>query len=115
MPFIALICALALLITIINALSMRVVKAKIRNSIEEEVAVLLPMRNEEENVVASLTSVLGSQGMTHISMMALQIRQHHWPKACLASKLLQERICQRVGSERILPVTNFQNRPLPIT
>ena len=50
---------------------MRVVKPKIRNSIDEEVAVLLPMRNEEENVVASLTSVLGSQGITHISIKVL--------------------------------------------
>lgn len=50
---------------------MRVVKSKIQNSIEEKVAVLLPMRNEEENVVASLTSVLGSQGITHISIKVL--------------------------------------------
>ena len=71
MPFIALLCALALLITIINALSLRVVKSKLRNSIGEEVAVVLPMRNEEENVLASLTSVLGSQGISHISIKVL--------------------------------------------
>jgi glycosyltransferase involved in cell wall biosynthesis len=71
MPFIALLCGLALLITIINALSMRVIKPKIKNDIQEDVAILLPMRNEERNVVAVLSSALESQGLPHRSIKVL--------------------------------------------
>jgi glycosyltransferase involved in cell wall biosynthesis len=71
MSFIALLSGLAFLITIINALSIRVIKPKIKSEIQSDVAILLPMRDEERNVLASLSSVLESQGLPHRSIKVL--------------------------------------------
>ena len=86
MPFIALLCALALLMTIINALSVRVVKPKIKGEIQSDVAILLPMRNEEGNVIASLSSVIESQGIAHRSIKVLD--DHSTDKTAVLARSL---------------------------
>ena len=54
-------CAFALIITLANVINMRVVGLKGATSIGETVDVLIPMRNEEENVEGCLKSVLNSE------------------------------------------------------
>ena len=54
-------CAFALIITLANVINMRVVGLKGATSLSETVDVLIPMRNEEENVEGCLKSVLNSE------------------------------------------------------
>ena len=54
-------CAFALVITVANVINMRVVGLKGTTSVGETVDVLIPMRNEEENVEGCLKSVLNSE------------------------------------------------------
>ena len=54
-------CAVALVITVVNVINMRVVGLKGVEIITESVDVLIPMRNEEENVEGSLKSALNSE------------------------------------------------------
>ena len=54
-------CAIALIITVANVINMRVVGLKGATSLSETVDVLIPMRNEEENVEGCLKSVLNSE------------------------------------------------------
>ena len=54
-------CAIALIITVANVINMRVVGIKGATSVGETVDVLIPMRNEEENVEGCLKSVLNSE------------------------------------------------------
>jgi len=54
-------CALALVITVANVINMRVVGLTGAATVEEGVDVLIPMRNEEENVEACLKAVLNSE------------------------------------------------------
>jgi len=54
-------CALALIITVANVVSMRVVGLKGATNVSETIDVLIPMRNEEENVEGCLKSVLNSE------------------------------------------------------
>jgi glycosyltransferase involved in cell wall biosynthesis len=54
-------CAFALIITVANVINMRVVGIKGATSVGETVDVLIPMRNEEENVEGCLKSVLNSE------------------------------------------------------
>ena len=54
-------CAFALIITLANVINMRVVGIKGATSVGETVDVLIPMRNEEENVEGCLKSVLNSE------------------------------------------------------
>jgi len=54
-------CAIALIITVANVINMRVVGIKSATSVGETVDVLIPMRNEEENVEGCLKSVLNSE------------------------------------------------------
>lgn len=54
-------CAIALIITVVNVINMRVVGLKGATNINETVDVLIPMRNEEENVEGCLKSVLNSE------------------------------------------------------
>lgn len=49
-------CAIALIITVVNVVTMRVVGLKGATSVSETIDVLIPMRNEEENVEACLKS-----------------------------------------------------------
>lgn len=55
------ICAIALIITVTNAINMRVVGLKGAETVSESVDVLIPMRNEEENVEGCLKSVINSE------------------------------------------------------
>jgi glycosyltransferase involved in cell wall biosynthesis len=54
-------CAFVLVITLANVINMRVVGLKGAASVSETVDVLIPMRNEEENVEGCLKSVLNSE------------------------------------------------------
>ena len=54
-------CAFALVITLANVINMRVVGLKGATRVGETVDVLIPMRNEEENVEGCLKSVLNSE------------------------------------------------------
>ena len=54
-------CAIALIITVTNAINMRVVGLKGAETVSESVDVLIPMRNEEENVEGCLKSVINSE------------------------------------------------------
>ena len=54
-------CAFALIITLANVINMRVVGLKGATRVGETVYVLIPMRNEEENVEGCLKSVLNSE------------------------------------------------------
>ena len=54
-------CAIALIITLANVINMRVVGVKGAATISESVDVLIPMRNEEDNVEGSLKSALNSE------------------------------------------------------
>jgi glycosyltransferase involved in cell wall biosynthesis len=54
-------CAIALIITVTNAINMRVVGLKGAEAVSESVDVLIPMRNEEENVEGCLKSVMNSE------------------------------------------------------
>lgn len=54
-------CAIALIITLANVINMRVVGVKGATTISESVDVLIPMRDEEDNVEGSLKSALNSE------------------------------------------------------
>ena len=54
-------CAIALIITLANVINMRVVGIKGAATISESVDVLIPMRDEEDNVEGSLKSALNSE------------------------------------------------------
>ena len=54
-------CAIALIITLANVINMRVVGIKGATTISESVDVLIPMRDEEDNVEGSLKSALNSE------------------------------------------------------
>jgi len=54
-------CAIALIITVVNIINMRVVGLKGATTVSETIDVLIPMRDEEENVEACLKSVLNSE------------------------------------------------------
>jgi len=54
-------CAIALIITVVNVINMRVVGLKGATTVSETIDVLIPMRDEEENVEACLKSVLNSE------------------------------------------------------
>jgi glycosyltransferase involved in cell wall biosynthesis len=54
-------CAIALIITVANVINMRVVGLKGATTVSETVDVLIPMRDEEDNVEGCLKSVLNSE------------------------------------------------------
>jgi cellulose synthase/poly-beta-1,6-N-acetylglucosamine synthase-like glycosyltransferase len=54
-------CAIALIITVVNVINMRVVGLKGATTVGETIDVLIPMRDEEENVEGCLKSVLNSE------------------------------------------------------
>ena len=64
-------CAIALIITVVNVINMRVVGLKGVTTIGESVDVLIPMRDEEENVEGSLKSTLNSELLEASSVYAL--------------------------------------------
>jgi glycosyltransferase involved in cell wall biosynthesis len=64
-------CAIALIITVVNVINMRVVGLKGVTTIGESVDVLIPMRDEEENVEGSLKSTLNSELLEASSVYVL--------------------------------------------
>ena len=58
------ICSFGTFLSILNALTMRVVKAKEFEDIHEKVSVLIPMRNEEINVAEVIACVQASTGLS---------------------------------------------------
>jgi glycosyltransferase involved in cell wall biosynthesis len=64
-------CAFALIITVVNVINMRVVGLKGVTTIGESVDVLIPMRDEEENVEGSLKSTLNSELLEASSVYVL--------------------------------------------
>jgi glycosyltransferase involved in cell wall biosynthesis len=64
-------CAIALIITVVNVINMRVVGLKGVTTIGESVDVLIPMRDEEDNVEGSLKSTLNSELLEASSVYAL--------------------------------------------
>jgi glycosyltransferase involved in cell wall biosynthesis len=64
-------CAIALIITVVNVINMRVVELKGVTTIGESVDVLIPMRDEEENVEGSLKSTLNSELLEASSVYVL--------------------------------------------
>ena len=64
-------CAIALIITVVNVINMRVVGLKGVTTIGESVDVLIPMRDEEDNVGGSLKSALNSELLEASSVYVL--------------------------------------------
>jgi glycosyltransferase involved in cell wall biosynthesis len=64
-------CAIALIITIANVINMRVVGLKGATSVSETIDILIPMRNEEENVEGCLKSVINSELLDSSQVFAL--------------------------------------------
>ena len=64
-------CAIALIITVVNVINMRVVGLKGVTTIGESVDVLIPMRDEEDNVEGSLKSTLNSELLETSSVYVL--------------------------------------------
>jgi glycosyltransferase involved in cell wall biosynthesis len=64
-------CAIALIITVANVINMRVVGLKGATTISESVDILIPMRDEEDNVEGSLKSALNSELLESSSVYAL--------------------------------------------
>lgn len=64
-------CAIALIITVVNVINMRVVGLKGVTTIGESVDVLIPMRDEEDNVEGSLKSTLNSELLEASSVYVL--------------------------------------------
>lgn len=64
-------CAIALIITVVNVINMRVVGFKGVTTIGESVDVLIPMRDEEDNVEGSLKSTLNSELLEASSVYVL--------------------------------------------
>jgi glycosyltransferase involved in cell wall biosynthesis len=54
-------CAFALIISLANVLTKRVVGLRSAQTVSESIDILIPMRNEEENVEACLKSILNSE------------------------------------------------------
>jgi glycosyltransferase involved in cell wall biosynthesis len=65
MELLLVVCAISACITAINVVTMRTVRVSQANSIHESVAVLIPMRNEINNVSEVLASVQSSRNLTN--------------------------------------------------
>ena len=62
--------ALALVLVIFNSLTIRVIKNS-PTKVSGSVSVLIPMRNEEENVKGCLSSVLAQKGLDTLEVIAI--------------------------------------------
>ena len=62
--------ATALFLTIFNSLTMRVVKNQ-QSHVSGKVSILIPMRNEEINVVGCLDSIINQKGLTDFEIIVL--------------------------------------------
>jgi glycosyltransferase involved in cell wall biosynthesis len=64
-------CAIALIITVINVINMRVVGLRGTNKVSGSVDVLIPMRNEEDNVETCLKAILNSELLERSNIFVL--------------------------------------------
>jgi glycosyltransferase involved in cell wall biosynthesis len=62
--------AIALFLTTLNSLTMRVVKNQ-QSNISRKVSILIPMRNEEINVVGCLDSIINQKGLADFEVIVL--------------------------------------------
>lgn len=70
MRFILFLSSASLLLVVLNSLTIRVVKNKLK-SIPESVSVLIPMRNEEKNAQDCINSVLSQKGISSLEVLVL--------------------------------------------
>jgi glycosyltransferase involved in cell wall biosynthesis len=70
MLLITLLSAVALFLTILNSLTIKVIKNK-PATISKKVSILIPMRNEEANVIGCLDSVLTQKGLLDFEVIVL--------------------------------------------
>ncbi len=70
MLLITLLSAVALFLTILNSLTIKVIKNK-PATISKKVSILIPMRNEEANVIGCLNSVLTQKGLLDFEVIVL--------------------------------------------
>jgi glycosyltransferase involved in cell wall biosynthesis len=71
MRYIFILCLTGSLLTILNALSMRIARLRISTNITDLTSVLVPMRNEERNVEELVKSITGSKGLRHWEFIVL--------------------------------------------
>ncbi|MEI6041661.1 MAG: glycosyltransferase [Actinomycetes bacterium] len=64
-------CALALVLTVINALTMRSVRSRDAKEVSNSVDILVPMRDEERNVAACLTAIVASAKLADFKVYVL--------------------------------------------
>ena len=72
MGFLLALPAFALLLSTFNSLTMRVVQNRDATLVEESVSILIPMRNEERNVEAVLSSVLATSLLPQREIIVLE-------------------------------------------
>jgi hypothetical protein len=65
------VCLIGAMLTILNSLTMRVVRPRIKEEIKESISVLIPMRNEEANVDAVVTCIHNSLGLLDWDLLIL--------------------------------------------
>ena len=70
MLLITLLSAIALFLTILNSLTIRVVKNKTAR-VNQKVSILIPMRNEAANVIGCIDSVLSQSGLSDFEIIVL--------------------------------------------
>ena len=70
MLLITLLSAIALFLTILNSLTIKVVKNN-PNTVNKKISILIPMRNEESNVAGCLDSVLKQKGLSDFEIIVL--------------------------------------------
>ena len=70
MLIITITCAVALFLTILNSLTIKVVKNH-PNQIAQKVCVLIPMRNEAANVIGCIDSIIAQQGLLDFEVIVL--------------------------------------------
>ncbi len=71
MIFLITVCAIPLVFTFANSLSMRVVRSRNTETIGDSVSILIPMRNEAENVAGVVNSALATSLIPHMEVIVL--------------------------------------------
>ena len=81
------ISGLALTLTLFNALTIRVVK-NTSSEVAHSVSVLIPMRNEEENVTDCINSIISQVGLKQFEIITLNDHSEDETANLLAKLLL---------------------------
>ena len=69
--FLSAMLSLALLLVLVNALTIVTINGRASRLVTDQVAILIPMRNEAENVHASLASALGTTNIPRLTVTVL--------------------------------------------